>query len=73
LVSSRDQEVSIAETGERIGFKQGESMHTEISQKYDTEGIYEMAEASGYEVILNFFDSRHYFVSSLWRVARHTG
>jgi dimethylhistidine N-methyltransferase len=70
LVSKKDQQVYFKEGQETIRFFEGESIHTEISQKYDLESIEKMAEASGFKVSRNFFDSKHYFVSSLWKVAK---
>lgn len=67
LQSTRDQTVLFAETGERISFKKGELIQTEISQKYDLDMIEDLAKASGFEVSMNFFDSRRYFASSLWK------
>jgi L-histidine N-alpha-methyltransferase len=67
LVSTTDQEITFAETDDVIHFSKGECIQTEISQKYDLEMIEKLAAASGFEVIQNFFDSRRYFVNSLWR------
>jgi dimethylhistidine N-methyltransferase len=70
LVSTKDQSVFFQESQETIFFKEGEAIHTEISQKYDLDTINELAAASGFEVARNFFDSRRYFVSSLWKAAK---
>jgi uncharacterized SAM-dependent methyltransferase len=70
LLSRKDQSVCIAESQETIFFKKGEPIHTEISQKYDLKTIKKMAEASGFALKKNFFDGKHYFVSSLWKVAK---
>jgi dimethylhistidine N-methyltransferase len=67
LVSARDQEVRFEITEESILFKKWETIQTELSQKYDLAMIYTMARASGFQIVENFFDSRHYFVNSLWR------
>ena len=69
LVSTRDQVVRFAVTDESISLKQWETIQTELSQKYDLAMIEALAEASGFQVVENFFDSRHYFVNSLWRKA----
>jgi L-histidine N-alpha-methyltransferase len=69
LVSTRDQEVQFSKTDESIFFKQWETIQTEISQKYDLTMIEELANASGFQVVEHFFDSRHFFVNSLWRKA----
>jgi len=67
LVSTRDQEVRFEIADESISFKQWETIQTELSQKYDLGMIDTIAKASGFQVVENFFDSRHYFVNSLWR------
>ncbi len=67
LVSTRDQEVRFEITDESISFKQWETIQTELSQKYDLAMIDTIAKASGFQVVENFFDSRHYFVNSLWK------
>ena len=69
LVSTTDQEVTFALTGETISFRQWEAVQTEISQKYDLSMIEELARASGFKLVENFFDSRRYFVNSLWKKA----
>lgn len=66
LVSTRDQEVHFYGIEELISFRQWETIYTERSQKYDMQMIHDMAKASGFQVTKNFFDSRHYFVNSLW-------
>jgi hypothetical protein len=40
----------------------------EISQKYNPEMIEGLASASGFAIQKNFYDSREYFVDSLWKV-----
>lgn len=67
LESTCDQQAHVSFTGETITFTEGETIHTELSQKYDLEMIRHLASVSGFMVVKNFFDSRHYFVSSLWK------
>ena len=67
LVSKSDQEVYFSQANETIRFNRGESIYTEMSQKYDLEMIRDMSETSGFSVMKNFFDSRQYFVNSLWK------
>lgn len=69
LVSTRDQEVTLEDRAESISFNKWETIQTEISQKYDLDMIEALAEASGFQVVENLFDSRRYFVNSLWRKA----
>lgn len=40
----------------------------ERSQKYDLPMIESLAGKSGFEVAVNYFDSRKWFVNSLWKV-----
>jgi dimethylhistidine N-methyltransferase len=67
LVSNKNQVVTIALCNESIAFREGESIYTEMSQKYDLNMIQDMAETAGFSVEKNFFDNRKYFVNSLWR------
>jgi len=67
LVSNCDQEVYFSLVDETISFSKWETIFTEMSQKYDLEMIEELAKASGFKVVEHFFDSRQYFVNSLWK------
>lgn len=67
LVSLQDQVVRIGEA-DFIFFKEGEPLSTEISQKYSICQIEKMGEQSGYKLLKNFYDSRNWFVDSLWKV-----
>ncbi len=66
LVSTRDQEVYFSAMDETISFHKWETIYTERSQKYDMNMIKNIAEASGFRISENFFDSRHFFINSLW-------
>ncbi len=68
LVSNSKQEVYIRSLDATFHFNKWESIYTEMSQKYSLELINEMAEKSGFKIIVNFFDSRHYYVNSLWKL-----
>ncbi len=67
LVSRADQSVSISKLGANFDFKREESIFTEISQKYDEEMINNLADKTGFQVQHNYYDSRKYFVDSLWQ------
>jgi L-histidine N-alpha-methyltransferase len=69
LVSLTDQVVRIGEA-DFIFFKEGETISTEISQKYRVEEIDQMAENCGYTTINNFYDSKNWFTDSLWMYKR---
>jgi dimethylhistidine N-methyltransferase len=68
LISKCDQKVSIAEIEKTIKFVKYERIFTEISQKYDMEMIEELADATGFEIVRNFYDERQYFVNSLLKL-----
>lgn len=68
LISLTKQLVHIEKINRTFHFHQWEAIHTEYSFKYTIPGIHELAEQSGYEVQKDLFDSRHYFVDSIWKV-----
>lgn len=67
LVSTKNQRITFKHTGDEIIFEKWEPIFTEMSQKYDQEMMADFAQSSGFIIEENFFDSRHYFVNSLWR------
>ncbi len=69
LISLKKQEVYFPEFETRVFFEKDEIVFMEMSQKYDMEMIRSMAGNSGFEVIRNFYDSRQYYVNSLWKLS----
>ena len=69
IISTNTQTVDIEELGESFQFDAWETIHTEISQKYDLTMINRLANKTGFRVIENFYDSRHYFADSVWTLA----
>lgn len=67
LISKEKQEVKINKLDLSVKFHANEAIHMEISQKYDLDDIHTLAEHSGFKVIENLFDCRHYFVDSIWQ------
>lgn len=65
LVSLQEQVVCIGEA-DFIYFKEGETIRTEISQKYSIDAIEKMAGDCGYKMLNNFFDNKNWFTDSLW-------
>lgn len=68
IVSLEQQQVLFDELNTKISFKKNEKIYVEISQKYDEAMIQNLARKSGFKVQQNFFDSKNYFVDSLWFV-----
>ncbi|MBE7174220.1 MAG: L-histidine N(alpha)-methyltransferase [Williamsia sp.] len=65
LVSLQEQTVRLGEA-DFISFKKGEPVLTENSQKYTLAQIENMAAQCGFQLCRHFFDSRKWFVDSLW-------
>ena len=61
LVSQKAQEVTIKAIDLTIRFKPWETIHTEISQKYDDEVVHWLAKESGLKVTTDFTDSKGYY------------
>jgi L-histidine Nalpha-methyltransferase len=68
LISTEKQEVFISELNKSFAFNAFEAIHTEYSCKYTPAEIEKLSRDTGFEVVRHFFDSRHYFTDSLWRV-----
>ncbi len=67
LVSRVEQSVYIAACDITIHFKPWEAIHTEVSLKYDSSKIHELAEYAGLEIVTQFTDSNIYFTDVLLR------
>lgn len=68
LVSNERQEVYIEKLDQSFVFEKWETIHTECSNKFDLTTIERLAEVTGFSIEANFFDSKEYFVDSLWKV-----
>jgi len=65
LVSKEDQEVSVG--GRRFSFTRDEVIYMEVSQKYSIDEIAEMARLAGFTPVHHFYDSKQWFVDSVWK------
>lgn len=68
LISKFKQEVQLNGEDNQISFDEGECIYTETSRKYTLKQIDELAGMSGFEVKKNLFDSKQYYVDSVWYV-----
>lgn len=66
LVATSPQKVHIKELGLDIIFDAWETIHTEISQKYDDKTVHWLAEQSGLKVLEEFSDQKHYYKNYLF-------
>lgn len=67
LVSLKEQEVAINELNLNVQFKAWESIHTEISQKYDDEVVEWLADEAGLKVIEFFTDDLGYYKNYIFK------
>lgn len=67
LVSQKEQEVKIGELGLNVHFDAWETIHTEISQKYDDQVVGWLAEQSGLKVTDAFTDEKGYYKNYIFR------
>jgi L-histidine Nalpha-methyltransferase len=68
IISKCKQAVKIGKLNKTFHFEQWEAILTEYSNKYGLGEIELMAKSSGFEVLKNYFDKRHFFADSLWKV-----
>jgi L-histidine Nalpha-methyltransferase len=68
IVSMEEQTVQIADLYTTFDFKPWEPIHTEYSYKFLQSDIDHLADATGFNVLSQFHDSRGWFVDSLWQV-----
>jgi len=73
LVSKKPQKVFIRKFNQTFAFAEGEKIFTEQSQKYDEAMIAQLAQASGFAPVANFYDSRHWYVNALWKATEKPG
>ncbi len=69
LISRKKQTAYVEACGQRFFFGQWEAIHTESSYKFQERDLARLAQASGFEIVANFYDSRRFFTDSLWQAA----
>jgi L-histidine N-alpha-methyltransferase len=65
LISLKDQDVTIGRLKRTFHFAQWETIHTEISQKYDLLMLERTLYTAGLEIVDLFFDEKHWFCDVL--------
>ncbi|MFB3903804.1 MAG: L-histidine N(alpha)-methyltransferase [Acidobacteriota bacterium] len=68
LVSLARQSVLVSDLRRTFELDREEPIHTEHSHKYTEGEIQRLAQQAGFEIEADFYDSRRYFVDSVWRV-----
>ena len=67
LISTKNQEVNLNRLDLSVSFDAWESIHTEISQKYDDTIVEWLAKEAGLEVSRQFSDDNGYFTDYIFR------
>lgn len=67
LVATEAMQVTIEKLQLTVNFDQWETIHTEISQKYDDKTVHWLAEESGLEIETFFTDEKGYYKNYLFR------
>jgi len=73
LVSRTAQTVSInqiGQTGLKIAFEEGETIHTESSHKYSLNQLATLAQTTGFTPARTWFDAKKQFSCNLWLAKR---
>lgn len=68
IVSLSSQRVKFNELDFEVSFEAGECIHTEISRKYSIKDLLELAAKCGFSTKQNFFDSKQFYVNTMWEV-----
>lgn len=63
LVSKKDQDVVISGLKKTFHFKSWETIHTEISQKYDLDSLHKIIQPIGLKLQNVFYDQKKYFMN----------
>jgi dimethylhistidine N-methyltransferase len=67
LVSLKEQKIEVKKLSLEVHFKAWESLHIEISQKYDDSVIEWLAKQSGLETLTSFSDKRKYYRNYIFK------
>ena len=72
IYSIQDQRVRMEPLEREFHFKLWEGMQTEHSYKFIFSEIETLAKNTGFEIVGHFFDSRRYFVDSIFKVEKNS-
>ncbi len=67
LVATEAMQVTIPGIGLQANFDQWETIHTEISQKYDDKVVHWLASEAGLTISTSFTDSRNYYKNYVFK------
>ena len=67
LVSKKEQSIHLKTSDDHIHFHENEAIFMETSIKYSLKETEKMAEHAGFTVLNHYFDTKGWFVDSLWQ------
>ena len=70
LLSKIRQTIKIHALDQYFSFMPWEPIYTEISRKYNMYDVQQLAESTGFRIKENYYDSKSYFVDSVWELAQ---
>lgn len=70
VYSTEDQTVHVKSLDKEFHFRKWEAMQTEHSYKYTMPEIESLAHNNGFEIVEHLFDSKKFFVDSIWKVKK---
>lgn len=70
LISLEKQEVYVKALEKSFHFDAFEAIHVEYSYKYLPSDCEYLAKETGYEIMANYYDSKKYYLDSLWKVKK---
>ncbi len=68
LIATQDCTIDIKKLSMQVSFRKWETIHTEISQKYDDDTVEWLASTAGLKITDHFTDPRNYFKNYLFQV-----
>ena len=70
IYSTQEQTVRVAALDKEFHFEAWEGMQTEHSYKYTMPEVEALAKNNGFEIVEHLFDSKEFFVNSIWKVKK---
>ena len=67
LVAKKTHGVQLKAIDQSFEFEAWEAIDMEISKKYGLKGVSNLAKQAGFELVEHFFDSKKFFVDTVWR------
>lgn len=66
LISKKKQEIKLNKNNKSYLFEKWEPVFMEVSQKYDLDMIHDLANRSGFDIHHHLYDTKRYYLVSIW-------